>query len=153
MYSKEEAFQIRKKFWTSFGQYMKLQVSSSGLEVNWINYKTGIKGLQFKMDADNKSARIAIEINHPDKEIRELMFEQWDEFQLLFAAEMGEDWIWHKSYFDALGKEVSKIELRLDSVSIFKEEDWPEIISFLKNNLLRLDSFWEDVKDSFEFFK
>ena len=153
MYSKEEAFQIRKKFWTSFGQYMKLHNSANGLEVNWINYKTGIKGLQIRTDVDNKSARIAIEMSQNDREIQMLMFEQWDEFQLLFAAELGEDWIWYKSYFDAFGKEVSKIELRLDSVSIFKEEDWPEIISFLKNNLLRLDSFWEDVKDSFEFFK
>ncbi|MBA5630171.1 DUF4268 domain-containing protein [Moheibacter lacus] len=153
MYSKEEAFQIRKKFWISFGQYMKLQSSASGLEVNWINYKTGIKGLQLKTDVDNKSARIAIEINHPDREIQELMMDQFEEFQALFESELGADWTWYRSYFELSGKHISKIELRLENVSIFKEEDWPAIISFLKNNLLSWDSFWEDVKDSFEIFK
>ena len=78
MYSKEEAFQIRKKFWTSFGRYMKLQNSASGEEVNWINYKTGIKQLFFKTDVDNKSARIAIEIALKDREMQELMFEQFE---------------------------------------------------------------------------
>ena len=153
MYSKEEAFQIRKKFWTSFGRYMKLQNSASGEEVNWINYKTGIKQLFFKTDVDNKSARIAIEIALKDREMQELMFEQYEEFKYLFESEMGEDWIWFRSFYEDTGKENSKIELRLEKVSIFNEETWPEIISFLKENLIKLDEFWDNVKDSFEIFK
>src|SRR5690606_31325822 len=153
MYSKEEAFQIRKKFWTSFGRYMKLQNSASGEEVNWINYKTGIKQLFFKTDVDNKSARIAIEIALKDREMQELMFEQFEEFKYLFESEMGEDWTWFRSFYEDTGKEISKIELRLEKVSIFNEETWPEIIIFLKENLIKLDEFWDNVKDSFEIFK
>jgi len=153
MYSKEESFQIRKKFWTAFGQYMKLQSSSSGENVNWINYKTGIKDLYFKTDVDSKSVRIAIEITQKDREIQELMFEQFEEFKFLFEAGLGNEWIWYKSYFDENGREISKIERGLENVSIYKEETWPEIISFLKDNLLNLDEFWGNVKDSFEIFK
>lgn len=153
MYSKEEAFQIRKKFWTSFGQYMKLQPSASGEKVNWINYKTGIKDLYFKTDVDNKSARIAIEMTQKDHEMQELMVEQFEEFQSLFESEMGDDWIWYKSFFDESGREISKIELRLENVSVFRENNWQEIINFLKNNLLKLDKFWQDVKYSFDIFK
>jgi len=153
MYSKEEAFQIRKKFWTSFGRYMKLQSSASGEEVNWINYKTGIKELYFKTDVDNKSARIAIEISLKDREMQELMFEQFEEYLPLFESTVGEDWIWFRSFYDENGKEISKIELRLEKVSIFREENWSEIIGFLKENLLKLDEFWDIVKDSFEIFK
>ena len=153
MYSKEEAFQIRKKFWTSFGRYMKLQSSASGEEVNWINYKTGIKELYFKTDVDNKSARIAIEISLKDREMQELMFEQFEEYLPLFESTIGEDWIWFRSFYDENGKEISKIELRLEKVSIFREENWSEIIGFLKENLLKLDEFWDIVKDSFEIFK
>lgn len=153
MYSKEEAFQIRKKFWTSFGRYMKLQSSASGEEVNWINYKTGIKELYFKTDVDNKSARIAIEISLKDREMQELMFEQFEEYLPLFESTVGEEWIWYQSFFDENGKEISKIELRLEKVSIFREENWPEIIGFLKENLLKLDEFWDMVRDSFEIFK
>lgn len=153
MYSKEEAFQIRKKFWTSFGRYMKLQSSASGEEVNWINYKTGIKELYFKTDVDNKSARIAIEISLKDREMQELMFEQFEEYLPLFESTIGEDWIWFRSFYDENGKEISKIELRLEKVSIFREENWSEIIGFLKENLLKLDEFWDVTKDSFEIFK
>ncbi|MGB6083565.1 DUF4268 domain-containing protein [Moheibacter sp.] len=153
MYSKEEAFQIRKKFWTSFGRYMKLQSSASGEEVNWINYKTGIKELYFKTDVDNKSARIAIEISLKDREMQELMFEQFEEYLPLFESTVGEDWIWFRSFYDENGKEISKIELRLEKVSIFREENWSEIIGFFKENLLKLDEFWDIVKDSFEIFK
>ncbi len=132
---------------------MKLQSSASGEEVNWINYKTGIKELYFKTDVDNKSARIAIEISLKDREMQELMFEQFEEYLPLFESTVGEDWIWYQSFFDENGKEISKIELRLEKVSIFREENWPEIIGFLKENLLKLDEFWDMVRDSFEIFK
>lgn len=132
---------------------MKLQSSASGEEVNWINYKTGIKELYFKTDVDNKSARIAIEISLKDREMQELMFEQFEEYLPLFESTVGEDWIWYQSFFDENGKEISKIEIRLEKVSIFREENWPEIIGFLKENLLKLDEFWDMVRDSFEIFK
>ena len=153
MYSKDEAQQIRKKFWTAFGQYMKLQKSPEGQTINWINYKTGIKDLYFKADADNKSVRIAIEMVQKDVEMQELMFEQFEEFQPLFESQIGKDWMWMRAIFDETGKSISKIELRQENLSIFRESDWPGIIGFLKTNLLKLDEFWNDVKDSFEIFK
>ena len=41
MYTKQEAAQLRKEFWTAFGQYMKPVPTEDGEKVNWINYKTG----------------------------------------------------------------------------------------------------------------
>lgn len=153
MFSKEEAHQIRTKFWISFGQYMKLQKSSEGAEINWINYKTGIKDLSFKTDVDNKSAKISIEITHKDLSLQELMHEQFEEFQAVFHSYFEEEWIWSKQYSDEYGKIISSIDLKLEKVSIFRESDWSEIINFLKTNLMKLDEFWNDVKDSFEMFK
>lgn len=153
MYSKEEAYLIKKKFWTSFGKYMKLQTSASSLAVNWVNYKTGIKDLYFKTDVDNKQARIAIEIHSKDEGIRLLMYEQFQEYQVLFESQVGEEWIWWSSFFDWNGKEISKIELVKEKVSIFRESDWQEVVIFFKENLLKLDEFWETAKESFEMFK
>lgn len=153
MYSKEEASRIRKKFWVSLGHYMKLQESTCNVKVNWINYKTGIKGIEFKTDVTNKFARIAIEMKDPDIEIQALMFEQFEELKPMFHAQVGEDWIWFDEYFDEFGKQMAMIELKLDKVSVFRETDWPEIIRFLKNNLLKLDEFWCDAKEIFEIFK
>jgi hypothetical protein len=83
MYSKDEASQLKQAFWTTFGQYITPQLSADGLKINWINYKTGIKHLYFKMEADNKSASISINITHPDKGIQELFFEQFLEVKTL----------------------------------------------------------------------
>ncbi|MCW3116154.1 MAG: hypothetical protein JWM28_236, partial [Chitinophagaceae bacterium] len=66
MYSKQDASAVRKNFWTRFGQYMNPLPGADGQPVNWLNYKTGIKYLYFRMDAGHKQAAIAIEIRHPD---------------------------------------------------------------------------------------
>lgn len=153
MYSKEEASQIRKKFWVSFGKYMRLQPSASGGRVNWINYKTGIKGIFFKTDVGNKSARIAIEIRPADDEMRPLMFEQFEEYKTFFESAVGEEWLWLQEVYDDTGMLLDKIELRLENVSIFRETDWPEIIQFLKTNLILLDEFWDAAADAFGIFK
>lgn len=153
MYSREEASQIRKKFWTKFGQYMKLHPGASDRKNNWINYKTGIPNLRFRTDVDNKTARTWIEINHRDLEMQELMYEQFLELESYFKSTFGEEWIWFDEAYDDTGLRISKIEKRIEKVSIFREEDWPEIISFLKENLLLLDEFWNDVRDIFEVFK
>jgi hypothetical protein len=70
MFSKQQTSKLKTQFWTNFGQYMKPVPAASGLLVNWINYKTGIRNIHFKMDADNTKASIAIEISHPKEEER-----------------------------------------------------------------------------------
>jgi len=66
MYSREEAAQIKRDFWTRFGQYMRPVPGASGDTINWLNYKTGIRHLFFRLDAGRQQASIGIEIRHPD---------------------------------------------------------------------------------------
>lgn len=153
MYSKEEAHQVKTKFWTSFGQYMKLHKSSEGQTTNWLNYKTGVRDIFFKAGVNNKFASVSIEITHKDLSMQELVFAQFEEFQPLFNSHFEDEWIWDKEHYDEQGKIISSIKLTLENVSIFKESDWVLIINFLKINLLKLDEFWNEVKDSFEMFK
>ena len=77
MYSKEEASKIRQQFWITFGKYMKPIPSAEGLPINWINYKTGVKHLFFKMDADQKLASIAIEMTHAEDSTRGIFYEKF----------------------------------------------------------------------------
>jgi hypothetical protein len=150
MYSKEEAARLRQQFWISFGQYMKPVPSVSGSTVNWINYKTGVKNIYFKMDADLKRAFISIQLTHSDAEIRHLIFDQFEEFKLMFTSGMGEEWLWEKDFTDSLGKTISQISISLDQVSIFNQQQWPALISFFKPRLIALDDFWDNVKPVFE---
>lgn len=155
MYSKQEASQLRKKFWTQFGQYMRPLPGAEGEPVNpiaigWLNYKTGVKDLYFRMDADNKQATIAIELRHTDPLEQQYYFEKFKELQKLFQQTVGEDWQWELHAIDEDGKPVSRIGTLVKNVNVFDKADWPVIISFLKSRMLALDNFWTMVKEGFE---
>jgi Domain of unknown function (DUF4268) len=149
MYSKEEASKVKAQFWTSFGQYMKPISSAAGLPINWINYKTGIKYIQFKMDADNKEATIAIEISHPQQEQRLYCYNHFLSLKKLLETTTGFVWQWNEMQHTE-HKTISSISQQLDDIKVLNQDKWPAIISFLKPRIIALDAFWELVKDGFE---
>lgn len=150
MYSRAETSRIRKEFWIVFGQYMKPIRSATGFRVNWPNYKTGIKDIYFRMKAEQDFASIGIEICHYDEELQELYFDQFKQFKKLLNAEIGEEWEWNLLVENEFGQKISKIEKVLPAVNVMEEEDWSEIISFLKPRIIALDAFWDNVKPGFE---
>lgn len=153
LYSREEAKRLKEQFWTTFGQYMFMVPSAEEDKVNWVNYKTGIKYLYFRMDATNKTASIFIELTHPDEGIRRLMFEQLKEFKTVFENIVNEEWEWDEVYYDENGKKTSRVSTSISKVSLFNQDHWPQIISFFKPRIIALDEFWSLSKYSFEIFK
>ena len=150
MYSKQEAAALRQAFWTSFGQYMSPVPSAEGEKVNWVNYKTGVKDIRFRMESDNKKAIIAIELTHRDKGVRLLYFEQFQQLKAIFSSIAGDHWVWQPFATNEAGVTISKIYSEKTGISVFKKEDWPELISFFKERMVVLDRFWSEVKYSFE---
>ncbi|CAM3924871.1 protein of unknown function [Pedobacter westerhofensis] len=153
MYSKEQASKLKEAFWTTFGQYIAPHPSAEGLKINWINYKTGIRYLHFKMQADHRSASIAVELSHSDPGIQELIFEQFREFTKILSSYLHEEWEWQLHTTDENHRTISRIYKTLEGVSIFKEEDWPAMISFFKPRIIALDDFWNDASHSFDLFR
>ena len=150
MYSRREASQLKQQFWTVFGQYMLPVPSAEGNKINWINYKTGEKHISFKMQADSKTAFIAIELNHPDTGIQHLMYEQFIQLKTMLHATLQEEWIWQERVYDDHGRSVTRIYKELKGASIYKKEDWPKLIEFFKNRIVALDEFWSSAKYAFE---
>ena len=150
MYTRQQAAQLKQAFWTTFGHYMNPVLSAEGEKINWINYKTGEKNIFFRMAADNKRATMSIELTHKDTEIQQLYFEQFVQFKKLLEAETAEKWHWLLHATDEYGKTVSKIYTELSGISVFKKEDWPNLISFFKQRIIALDEFWSHVKYAFE---
>jgi hypothetical protein len=150
MYSRQEASQLRQEFWTAFGQYMAPLPSADGLKVNWVNYKTGIKDIYFRMNADNRKASISIDITHKDTGVQALYYEQFQQLKLPLQEALGESWNWQLHTPDEWGNQFSRIYIELPGVNIFKREDWPELISFFKPRIRALDEFWSMAKYSFE---
>ena len=153
MYSKDESSNIKQTFWTTFGQYISPQLSAEGLKVNWVNYKTGIKHLYFKMETANRSVSIGIVIAHPDRAIQELFFEQFKELKTLLKNRLDEDWTWALHDTDEYGKTISRIYTQFDGVSVYNRADWPQLIPFFKPRIIALDEFWSTAQYSFESLK
>ena len=149
MYSKQQASLLRKNFWTRFGQYMRPVKNSEGGSINWLNYKTGIKHIYFRMDANTDHARIAIELRHPEVSEQKKVYDQFVELKSIMAGTLNEEWDWKFNHRDEDGQNISSISTTLYDVNIFQQEDWPSIISFLKPRIIALDEFWNMVKEGF----
>lgn len=133
---------------------MSLVPSEEGTKINWINYKTGIKHLYFRMEAEGKSARIGIEVSHPDEGIRALMYEQLLAYKSFLHAELEEEWIWEEVHQDVYGKETARVSKSLEKkASVLNQSDWPMLISFFKPRIIALDRFWSAAKYGFEIFR
>ncbi len=150
MYSKSEASNLKKEFWTTFGMYMKPVKNAEQLTINWVNYKTGIRHIYFRMDAAKRDATIAIEVKHPDTAARLTAYGQLESLKPYLEQILGESWIWQPSFYDEDGSSASRIFTTLEGVSVFNKEHWPAIISFFKERMIQLDLFWSDVKAQFE---
>jgi hypothetical protein len=153
MYSRREVSELKQEFWTKFGQYMSPVPSSEGVKINWVNYKTGEKNILFKMMADNKSAIIAIELNHPDIAVQQLVYEQFLQMKNLLHSTLHEEWNWQHPLYDEHGKLITRIYKVLEGKSIYKKDDWPDLIEFFKKRIMALDEFWSSGKYAFEAFR
>jgi hypothetical protein len=145
MYTQQEASEIRQQFWTTLGQYLSPIPSASGEKVNWVNYKTGVKGIRFRMDAQNKYSFVAIEIRAEEEQ--RLRFYQTF---LSLRNQLPEYFEWMENGEDELGKPLSRIWCEKNGPTLFNKQHWPELISFFKENILLLDLFWAENKDIFE---
>ena len=150
MYSKAEASFITQKFWTSFGIYMSPVPSATLEKVNWVNYKTGIKGIIFKVDADKNTASVTVEIFLKDTMLQHQYFEIFNNFESELKKIGINKWVFQKEYSQENKGSVSLILAELKNVNVFKEADWPTMISFLKQHMLGLDKFWAFYKPAFE---
>ncbi len=150
MYSREEAAKLRQQFWIAFGKYMKPIPSAEGLPINWINYKTGVKNISFKMNAEQRQAFIAIELTQGDEESRNRVMEQFKALKTLFTDAVKEEWVWEENTVNDFGVTTSRIYQTLNDVNVYDPKNWPALISFLKPRLIALDQFWVEVKAIFE---
>ncbi len=149
MYSKKETSLQREQFWTAFGLYMAPVLSSEGEKINWINYKTGQKDIRFVLQVDG-SAYIAIEFSHKDAEQQDLQFEKLLQFKKILELTLKEEWNWERKIILADGRMISRVFCELQNVSIMNKNDWPQLISFFKQRIIALDTFWSEYKFAFE---
>ncbi|MFT7615132.1 MAG: hypothetical protein ACI9J3_004121 [Parvicellaceae bacterium] len=149
MYPKEEARELKSLFWTSFGKYMGKHQSASGGKVKWVNYKTGVNDIYFRLKCDSKHAMISIDIQHRDEGIRTLFLEQFQELQKLLTNSLGEEWEWDQYAYAESGQRIIRYSIIRNGVNLFRKDDWQEIFNFFEPRLVGLDSFWSEFNEVF----
>ncbi len=146
MFSREEKKQLNTLFFQRFTRHMSSHKSVGGGGKKWEAYKTGVKGVYFRM-LTMPSVALAIDVQFKDEEIRELIFDQFTELGRLLAAEWGEEPLFERHTLYGSGETISRISVTLDGAYFFDQNQWPEIMNWYEEKLVGLDSFWETVGD------
>lgn len=149
MYSKSEAQKIRTEFWSAFGLLMKPVPSASGKRVNWLNYRTGAKGIFLRSHVDRNTAISALDIDTNDSDYKELYLEQFDELKAIMRSSLPFEMYFSECFIRENETEVTRFYMIIEGVNLYRKEDWPEIFGFLKTSLIAWDEFWTDFKDLF----
>lgn len=138
MFSKEEAAQLRKLFWTSFGKSFPRK---------WLLYNTKIKGFAFKFVADRKKAMVCLDIDHPEEIANELLFDQMISLKALLEAELPEA-IFNDAYELESGKIIHRIYVSFDKkFSIYNKDTWRDCYEFYMETMPKFELFFYEYED------
>lgn len=150
MLSRAEAQALRTQFWTAFGRLMTRNISAFGPKTKWLNYRTGIKGLFFRVHADTKVARVSIDLQHSDSGIRELFYEQLLEVQNLLHSTTETTWEWIPEMYLETGQCISRVFVEKTGLNLYDQATWTDYFEFFEQHLVGFDEIWSMVKPIFE---
>ncbi|WKW45390.1 DUF4268 domain-containing protein [Myroides sp. JBRI-B21084] len=139
MFSKEEALQLKKDFWTGFAnEYPR----------KWLLHNTKIKDVTFKFFVDNKTAQIALEIEPKEDEKRKIYFEKVESLKTILLDEYLEDAIFERNFYLPNGKLISRIWVDINQkVSVNNKATWPIIYDFFAEKMTSFELFFYEYED------
>ena len=146
MFSREEKKSLNTAFFNQFVRHMSRHHSKGSGGGRWESYKTGVKGLYFRL-LTAPIVGIAIDIQQKDPEIRALLYDQFVELRRLLEAEWGDEVNYEQSHYLESGLEVSRISITLENTYFYDKEQWTAILNWFEMNLLGLDAFWDTAGD------
>lgn len=148
MFSKEEAAAGKQAFWTAFGRYMRPVLGADGEPKKWMNYETGIPGLYLRIFLHNKAAFAGIEITDAESEQGARLVSVLIDTLPMLKRHTGQDWDW----IPVENRPPNSLfwGTALHGKSPIVQSNWPELISFFKQNLLAMDAYWNEAGMAFE---
>ncbi|MFD0762076.1 DUF4268 domain-containing protein [Lutibacter aestuarii] len=139
MFSKEEAAQLRKEFWTNFGKSFPRK---------WLLYNTKIKGFSFKFVADKKQALVCLDIESYDPIKNELLYEQLVDLKSVLKEQYLPSIIFDKQYQLENGKIIHRIYVAHNQIfNIHNKNTWQAAYEFFYKNMHQFEEFYEDFED------
>jgi len=138
MYSKEEAQQIKKEFWTAFAEAYPRK---------WLLYDTKIKDVTFKFYIDNKKAQVLLDIEPKDEEKRKIYYEKIESLKTILHEEYLPEAILERNFYLDNGKVISRIWIEKLNVSLNNRKYWPEIFEFFSETMTKFELFFFEFED------
>lgn len=138
MFSKKESKLLREQFWISFGKSFPRK---------WVLYNTKIKGISLKFHFDQQRAIVSMDLEDLSDEKR---VEFWDKLCSLRAIITGDylpDVLFDKAYLLENNKEIARIYVQIENVSIHNKNTWEETMVFLNEKMLLLEAFFAEYRD------
>ncbi len=141
MFSREASKKLRQEFWTSFGKSFPRK---------WILYHTRIKGLFFKFHFDTQKTMVSLDIEDHNLENRIKLWEKLESLKTVILSEYLPDAIFEESCYLENGKEISRISILKEKVSIHDKSTWQETMQFLNQHMLAFEDFFQEYKEIIE---
>lgn len=138
MFSKEESKQLRQDFWVAFGKSYPRK---------WIRYDTKIKGLYLKFHFDLKVAQVSMDIETSDLGQRIQLWEKLVSLKSILIDEFLPEAQFEDSFLLENHKEISRIYIQKEGVSIHNKDTWQETMVFLNDQMGLLENFFLEYKD------
>ncbi len=138
MYGKEESKRLRQDFWIAFGKSFPRK---------WVLYQTNIKGMAFKFHFDLHGAMVSLDVDHNDLEIRMALWNKLLSLKTLLITEYLPEAQFNDSYLLDNQKEISRIFMVKEGVSIHNKNTWQEGMIFLQETMRRFEAFFEDYRE------
>jgi hypothetical protein len=138
MFSKAEAQQIKKQFWTAFAEAYPRK---------WLLYDTKIKDVTFKFYVDNKKAQVMLDIEPKDTEKRIIYFEKIESLKSILHDDFLPEAVFERNFYLENGKVISRIWVELNGISLYNMASWAAIFRFFNLSMDAFERFFYEYED------
>ena len=145
MYSRDEAKQLMTDFWNGFSNYTMCQSVALKTPVEWMLYKTGIKGLELKFDLDCKWIRSVIEVNARSESRRQAIYDELLKYAPILETNLREPLHWTDNHKLDVGKPVMRAYCERTDLNFHNRSVWPEMFRFMFDTMLPLQTNFADI--------
>ncbi len=152
MLSKEEAQEIRHAFWHKLESKSRRLPGQNGKPIRWIGDHTGIKGLDLRFDLTDGRVIVAIEINTHSEAKDEKLWEHLTQCKTLIEHHFEQPLTWDKGFVREAGNIVARVYTSTTG-NIYDKEQWPDMIHFMIDNMLRMEEAYREIQDFLIHFK
>jgi hypothetical protein len=135
---------VRRKFWAQFldkiNKQSPLCQNISPSNDNWIGIGLGKSGIGLNLVISRTYARVEIYINRGSAEENKAWFDKLAASKDEIEKALGTPLIWERMD----NKVTSRIKYQRDGLNVFNEEEWPQMISFLIDGIMRMHKIFKE---------